>query len=75
MLQLLGLLLILDYESVKEPGASNLELGAVGVLLDFDALGFLKKKLFKLMSALVRMNAAAVANFGLESYFSHILNF
>ena len=39
MLQLLGLLLILDYESVKEPGASNLELGAVGVLLDFDALG------------------------------------
>ena len=39
MLQLLGLFLILDYESVKEPGATNLELGAVGVLLDLDTLG------------------------------------
>ena len=39
LLQLLGLFLILDYQSVKESGASNLELGAVGVLLDFDALG------------------------------------
>ena len=38
LLQLLGLFLILDYQSVKESGASNLELGAVGVLLDFDAL-------------------------------------
>ena len=41
MLELLGLFLILDDKCVKEARAANLELGAVGVLLDFDALSIL----------------------------------
>ncbi len=51
LLQLLGLLLVLDHERVEEPGAADLELGAVGVLLDLNALGILppgfQKKVLK----------------------------
>ena len=39
MLELLGLLLVLDHKGVEEPGASDLELGAVSVLLDLYTLG------------------------------------
>ena len=41
MLQLLGLLLVFDDEGVEESGASNLEFGALRVLLDLDTLGIL----------------------------------
>jgi len=45
LLQLLGLLLVGDLQGVQEPGASDLELGVVGVLLDLDALGVLPARL------------------------------
>ena len=41
LLQLVCLLLIVDHQSVEEPGAPNLELNVVGVLLDLDAAGVL----------------------------------
>ena len=41
MLQLLGLLLVLDNQGVEEPGASDLELDVVGILLDLDTPGVL----------------------------------
>ena len=45
MLELLGLLLVLDDEGVEEAGAPDLELGAVRVLLDFHALGVFPARL------------------------------
>lgn len=41
LLQLLGLLLVGNLEGVQEPGAPDLELDVLGVLLDLDALGVL----------------------------------
>ena len=41
MLQLLCLLLVLNNQGVEKPGASDLELDVVGVLLDLDAPGVL----------------------------------
>ena len=41
LLQLVCLLLVVDHQSVEEPGAPNLELNVVGVLLDLDAAGVL----------------------------------
>ena len=45
MLELLGLLLVLDDEGVEEAGASDLEFGAVGVLLDLNTLGVFPARL------------------------------
>lgn len=45
LLQLLRLLLVLDDEGVEESGASDLELGAVCVLLDLNTLGILSSGL------------------------------
>lgn len=39
MLQLFSLFLVIDDECVQEARASNLELGAIRVLLDLDAFG------------------------------------
>ena len=41
LLQLVCLLLVVDHQSVEEPGAPDLELDVVGVLLDLDAAGVL----------------------------------
>lgn len=41
LLQFLGLLLVGDDQRVQEPGATDLELGVVGVLLYLDGVGVL----------------------------------
>jgi hypothetical protein len=45
LLQLFGLLLVRDDEGIKKPRASNLELGALRILLYFDAFGILSSSL------------------------------
>ena len=47
LLQLFGLLLVRDLEGVEEPGAPDLELVVVRILLDLHALGVLPPRLQK----------------------------
>ena len=56
LLQLVCLLLVVDHQGVEEPGATNLELDIVGVLLDLDAAGVLPARLKEKVLRKIRMS-------------------
>ena len=56
LLQLVCLLLVVDHQGVEEPGAANLELDIVGVLLDLDAAGVLPARLKEKVLQTIRMH-------------------